>query len=231
MSVAKSLGTTNFDTIECDFLYCGGTIVGSSLLPVTNDVSGTFTGSRVDCTTLNVKGTQTGSVANITTIGVKGTVTGSGAAFTALDATLAGFAGTTTGSVVNSGTANITSGLFVGAGVSGTFTGSVANVTTLGVKGSTIGSVMTIGTANITSLPTNDAVGFGALKGTSVYALVGTILGSQAHGLAATPVAVMIAPMFDFGTFGAPYQRAAADGTNCFVSAGTMGTVQITALA
>ena len=168
MSVAKSLGTTNFDTIECDFLYCGGTIVGSSLLPVTNDVSGTFTGSVIRSTALENKGTIIGSVSNSTIENVKGSITG---------------------------------------------------------------SVATFGTANITSLPTNDAVSFATLTGTSKIFQVGTIVGSQAHGLAAAPAAVMIAPLFDFGTFGAPYQRAAADGTNCFVSAGTTGTVQITALA
>jgi hypothetical protein len=195
MSVAKSLGTTNFDTIECDFLYCGGTIVGSALVPATIDsTSGTLIGSVINVTTLNCKGS-------------------------------------TTGSVVNSGTMNVTSGLFVGAGVSGTIIGSVSNSTIENVKGTFTGSVATIGTANITSLPTNDAVGFATLTGTSKYFLVGTIVGSQAHGLAGAPVAVMIAPVMDFGTFGAPYQRAAADGTNCFVSAGTTGTVQITALA
>lgn len=77
----------------------------------------------------------------------------------------------------------------------------------------------------------NDSVSFASLTGTSFYALVGTIVGSQAHGLGATPVSVQITPVFAFGTFQAPYQRAAADSTNTFVSAGTVGTVQITVIA
>ena len=149
MGVGSERGTTNFDVVYADAIFCGGTIVGSSQLPVTNDVSGTFTGSKILSSIVNVKGTVTGSQ------------------------------------------------------IVGTFNGIAAN----------------------------DTVGFLALTGTSFYALVGTIVGSQAHGLASAPVAVMIAPMFAFGTFQPPYQRAAADSTNVFVSAGTVGTVQITAIA
>lgn len=121
--------------------------------------------------------------------------------------------GTLTGSVLNAGTESITQVVETNISAAGTITGSV-------IKGTLAAGIVG-----------NDVANFASLKGTSFYALVGTIVGSQAHGLAASPTAVMIAPVMDFGTFGAPYQRAAADGTNCFVSAGTTGTVQITAIA
>ncbi len=121
--------------------------------------------------------------------------------------------GTITGSVITGGTETITSVVETNISAAGTITGSV-------IKGTLAAGAIA-----------NDVANFASLKGTSFYALVGTIVGSQAHGLAASPVAVMVAPVFDFGTFGAPYQRAAADGTNCFVSAGTVGTVQITVIA
>ena len=100
----------------------------------------------------------------------------------------------------------------------------VLAVDQLFVAGSVTGSV-------IKGSAANDSVTFTSLLGTSFYSLVGTIVGSQAHGLGAAPTAVMIAPVMDFGTFGAPYQRAAAGTLHCYVSAGTTGTVQITALA
>lgn len=137
-------------------------------------------------------------------------------------------AGTITGSVQNTGTETSASEVLTSISCPGTITGSVANISTVGVKGTVTGSFLK---GTLAGIAANDTVDFASLKGTSFYSLVGTIVGSQAHGLGATPVFVGISPIFDFGTFGAPYQRAAADGTNTFVSAGTTGTVRITTIA
>ncbi len=121
-------------------------------------------------------------------------------------------AGTITGSVQNTGTESSASEVLTSVSCPGTITGS-----------------QIVGT--FSGIAANDTVDFASLKGTSFYALVGTIVGSQAHGLGVAPTSVQVTPVMDFGTFGAPYQRAAAGTLECYVSAGTVGTVQITALA
>jgi hypothetical protein len=155
MGVGSETGTSHISVLYADAIFCGGTIVGSSQLPVTNDVSGTFTGSKIKSSFEECKGTVTGSF------------------------------------------------------MVGTFNGQVMN--SASIQGSTVKAAA-------------------MLAAPGVLTQVGTIVGSQAHGLGSAPSIVIVTPVFDFGTFGAPYQRAAAGTRDTYVSAGTTGTVQITCI-
>jgi hypothetical protein len=177
MAVGSERGTTNLDVLAVDAIFCGGTIVGSTLLPTTNDVTGTFIGSVVRSNILECKGTIGGShiVGSGYSLGA-GVITG-----TTANVTNANVKGALTGSTVT------------GTSVSGSsFLGSQADFTQLGVKGTAIGSFIK-GTFHGdflgSSVQTNDMLFYssGAIAVTTTPA-------TCTHGLGTVPGMILCTP-------------------------------------